>query len=310
MKGLEDMSEKQDFIEMMNDWGFSVNARINFNNFISAVETEDGLISAVQKIYQIIDDIVLEKEASQFKTDLQIGTKYYRARVIDPIDDNSLEKGIGKTLDGKFSGYNDVNSREPVLGISGEGRNNIVGASYLYVASNPETACVEIKSQFGDLISLAEFELTKPLSIIDFASEKTFQRKDTELYGMSMGVFFSELMLRFFEPVRGENAYRATQIISDYLRKTGVDGIKYRSFLSPGGCNFTIFNSHPSYIKFCDSRVLIHKQANHSFWDFNNDTEIMSNRDAKLLVYEQNIAEKHKKHLCQRFRMIKEAINN
>ncbi|NBH86677.1 RES domain-containing protein [bacterium C-53] len=37
-------------------------------------------------------------------------------------------------------------------------------------------------------------------------------------------------MLRFFEPVRGENAYRATQIISDYLRKTGVDGIKYRSF--------------------------------------------------------------------------------
>ena len=45
MKGLKDMSEKQDFIEMMNDWGFSVNARINFNNFISAVETEDGLIS-------------------------------------------------------------------------------------------------------------------------------------------------------------------------------------------------------------------------------------------------------------------------
>lgn len=45
-------------------------------------------------------------------------------------------------------------------------------------------------------------------------------------------------------------------------------------------------------------------------WDFNNDTEIMSNRDAKLLVYEQNIAEKHKKRLCQRFRTIKESINN
>lgn len=37
-------------------------------------------------------------------------------------------------------------------------------------------------------------------------------------------------MLRFFEPVRGEHVYRVTQIISDYLRKTGVDGIKYRSF--------------------------------------------------------------------------------
>lgn len=36
-------------------------------------------------------------------------------------------------------------------------------------------------------------------------------------------------MLRFFEPVRGEHVYRVTQIISDYLRKTGVDGIKYGS---------------------------------------------------------------------------------
>ena len=36
-------------------------------------------------------------------------------------------------------------------------------------------------------------------------------------------------MLRFFEPVRGEHVYRTTQIISDYLRNTGVDGIKYRS---------------------------------------------------------------------------------
>lgn len=124
---------------------------------------------------------------------------------------------------------------------------------------------MEIKSQFDDFISLAEFELTKHLSIIGFASEKTFQRKDTELYGVSRGVFFSKLMLRFFGSVRGENAYRATQIISGYLRKTGMNGIKYRSFLSPGECNFTIFNSHPSYIKFCGSRVLIHKKENHSF---------------------------------------------
>lgn len=299
------MSGNKDFVEMMNNLGFSINARKNFNNFINAVETEDGLIVAVQQICQIIDDIVLKKEVSQFKIDLQAGTKYYRARIIDPADDNDPEKGVGKTLDGKFLGYNDIYSREPVLGISGEGRNNITGASYLYISSNPETACMEIKSQFGDLISLAVFELTKSLSVIDFASEKTFQRKDTELYGMSMGVFFSELMLRFSEPVNGKNAYRVTQIISDYLRKTGIDGIKYRSFLSLGGFNFTIFNSHPSNIKFCESKVLIHKQANHSFWDFNNDIEIMSNKDGGLLAYDKDIAENHKKHLRQRFGTVK-----
>ena len=295
----------QDFKESMNAWGWSVNARNNFNKFMDAIETEQGLIEQIQRIQSIIDDIVLNKEISQFKKCLEVGTEYYRARIINPEDDDDLKKGIGKTQDNKFMGYDDINSREPILGIGSEGRNNIAGASYLYIASNPETACMEIKSQFGDLISLAKFKVLKPLYIIDFESEKTFQRKDTEFYGMSMGVFFSQLMLRFTQPVRGENAYRATQIIADHLRKTGIDGIKYKSFLTPGGANYTIFNCHPSAIEFCESKVLLHKQANHSFWDFNNETEIMSNKDGKMLMYDKTIADEHKKHLLQRFKRIK-----
>lgn len=300
------MDEKQEvgeFIEMMNNWGLSVNARINFNNFIKAVSTNEGLDIELKKIYRIVDDIVLGKEKEQFGKCLEPGTKYYRARIIDPLDDDKLEKGICRTQNGKFEGYDDFNSREPVLGIGSEGRNNIAGVSYLYVASNQETACTEIKSQFGDLISLATFEVARPLYVIDFAVDKTFQRKDTEFHEMSMGVFFSQLMLQYCEPVRGENAYRATQLISDYLRKTGIDGIRYKSFLSPGGFNFTIFNSHPDNIKFCGSDVLIHKQAKDSFWDFNNDTEIMSNRGEKLLLYDKKIANEHKKHLLQRFKL-------
>ena len=151
----------------------------------------------------------------------------------------------------------------------------------------------------------ARINFNKFIDAIEFESEKTFQRKDTEFYGMSMGVFFSQLMLRFTQPVRGENAYRATQIIADHLRKTGIDGIKYKSFLTPGGANYTIFNCHPSAIEFCESKVLLHKQANHSFWDFNNETEIMSNKDGKMLIYDKTIADEHKKHLLQRFKRIK-----
>ena len=145
----------QDFKESMNAWGWSVNARNNFNKFMDAIETEQGLIEQIQRIQSIIDDIVLNKEISQFKKCLEVGTEYYRARIINPEDDDDLKKGIGKTQDNKFMGYDDINSREPILGIGSEGRNNIAGASYLYIASNPETACMEIKSQFGDLISLA-----------------------------------------------------------------------------------------------------------------------------------------------------------
>ena len=194
------MSNEQDFIETtMTAWGFSVNARIAFNRFIKAVETEKGMTDEVQKIFNIIDDIVLKKEKDQFIKELRKGDKYYRARIINAEDDGNLAKGVGKTSEDKFLGYNETNSREPLLGISGEGRNNISGASYLYIASNPETACMEIKSQFGALISLATFELAETLRVIDFASDKTFQRSDTEFYGIGLGVLFSQLMLRFME---------------------------------------------------------------------------------------------------------------
>lgn len=300
------MSNEQDFIETMDDWGFSINARIAFDKFIKALNTEKGVTDEVQKIFTIIDDIVLGKEKEQFTEELEKGKKYYRARIINAEDDGELEKGIGITKDGKFSGFNDVNSREPLIGISGEGRNNISGASYLYLASNPETACMEIKSQFADLISLAEFELTETMNVVNFAAEKTFQRSDTKLHGMSLGVLFSMLMLRYTQPVREKNEYRITQVISDYLRKTGIDGIAYKSFLVPGGINYTIFNSYPKRIRFCGSKVLIHKQANHSFWDFNEECEIMSNRSGKWMAWNQDIAKKHKEHLSARFKTFAE----
>lgn len=53
-------------------------------------------------------------------------------------------------------------------GVPGAGRNNIGGTSYLYIASNPETACTEIKSDLSNLISLATFKIKKPLYIYDF----------------------------------------------------------------------------------------------------------------------------------------------
>lgn len=184
-------SELEAAMGKLNCWSFSVNARIAFNKFVKAIEREEGITAEIEKIFGIIDDVVLGKEKDQFQKELPVGKKLYRARIIDPADDNNPNKGIGKTADDKFLGYNDVNSRKPLIGISGAGSNNISGESYLYVASNPQTACIEIKSQFSDLISLATFELSQPLKIIDFASDdKKFQRKDTEIHGLSLGIFF------------------------------------------------------------------------------------------------------------------------
>lgn len=153
------------------------------------------------------------------------------------------------------------------------------------------------------MISLATFELQQPLKIIDFASDdKKFELEDMKIYGLRLGELFTLLMLRYMQPVRGENTYRVTQIISDYLRKTGIDGIAYNSFLSPGGINYTIFNCHHNRIKFCDSRVLIHRYANHSFWDFNENRALMSNENEERMKWVDDEAEEYKKQLRNRFK--------
>ena len=169
------MGAGQDFKEAMIEMDLLIKARSALDNFNESVENAPGFTDDIQKILNIIDDIVLGKEKEQFEKELKQGTKYYRARIINPKDDGNSKTGLGKTIDGKFKGYNDMNSREPLLGIGGEGRNNISGVSYLYMASNPETACMEVKSQFADLISLATFELREPLKIIVFSDDYTFQ---------------------------------------------------------------------------------------------------------------------------------------
>ena len=65
------MDEMSRIVEEMNNWGLSVNARIKFSEFIRAVETTNGLIDECQKVYRIIDDIVLNKESVQFEKILE-----------------------------------------------------------------------------------------------------------------------------------------------------------------------------------------------------------------------------------------------
>ena len=299
--GERNVQEQLKFQQALYCGGLSANAGKAYNEFVQAIETEDGMTAKIQKIFRIIDEIVLGKEKDQFQDQLDKGQNLYRARIIGLLDLNNSGKGF-KYSDGKFLGYNENNSREPLIGNSSAGRNNIPGESYLYVASNPQTACVEVKPQIEDLISLATFELVQPLKIINFASDKNFQREDTEIYNLSLGVLFTLLMFRYMQPAREENTYRVTQVISDYLRKTGIDGIAYKSFLSPGGINYTIFNCHKHKIKFCDSKIVLYRQAQRSFWDLSEKCAFLSNEEGKMMEWNDNDAEKIIKDLRARMK--------
>ena len=66
------------------------------------MEKEEGITFEIQKIFNIIDEIVLNKEKDQFQKELPAGKKLYRARIIDAADDDNPNKGIGKSADDRF----------------------------------------------------------------------------------------------------------------------------------------------------------------------------------------------------------------
>lgn len=238
------------------------------------------------ELFRVIDEIVTGTEQQQFVKSISAGTILYRARGIDVEEYSKAENGLNiKIVNNEYvtEGFNEKNSIECPLGMGGVGRNNIAGTSYLYVAEDVATACAEIKSTIRSLISVAEFEVKSDLKIVNFSTDdKKFAYKQNDEYQMSLGRFITLLMMQYCQPVSNKDNYRATQIVSDYIRKMGYDGISYRSFFTIKN-NYTIFNCHKNKIAYKNSRILAHQFSDDVFWDFNKQvaihTENKSNKE-------------------------------
>lgn len=114
---------------------------------------------------------------------------------------------------------------------------------------------------------------------------------------MDLNTFFNSLMFSFCQP--DPEIYHFTQIISDYLRKSGIDGLAYLSFYT-GKMNYTIFNSHKSNIRFDNSKIVSHHFTNEIFWDFNNNDTLKSCDEASC-NYNTNEADEILKDLQKQF---------
>lgn len=193
---------------------------------------------------------------------LKKGQSIFRARIIGSEDLNQGQKGIDNK-DGKLSGYNWVNSKEPPIGFSPEGRANIKNSSYFYCAVDEITALSEVKSTTGDYISLAEFKCNRNLKLIDL-SNKAFDKEN--LFEI---VYMDMLTSCFSVPVNDLKKYRLTQFISDEIRKFGIDGICYKSQFTDS-YNYVIFNCSMQNLKFKESRIIRLHSQQLAFIDFSN----------------------------------------
>lgn len=233
--------------------------------------------------FKAIDIALNYNNRDAFLDPLPKGTIVYRARLVN-TDNINRDNGLSIDDHGFTFGFDKDNSMEAPLGLATAGRNNIKGMSYLYVCEDEATACAEIKTIPKSLISLAEIKIIKSLEVFNFCKNKSVNLGGTG-NTIDINSLFAEASMYFSRPIANEGEYALTQLISDYVRKTGIDGIAYTSFFTAKK-NYTIFNSHSSNVHFLNSRLVANQGAISYYWDFNNDKSIIAGQDG--LNYEEN----------------------
>lgn len=256
----------------------SFNADLLVEGFIERANSNEIKLDGSDPFLRLLDEYVLVNNTSRFKYTIDKSTTLYRARIVHTNNMNNLHYENGKLF-----GYSESESREAPLGLGGVGRNNIAGMSYLYLADSMQTACCEVKPIVRQLLSVASFTIKMPLAVIDFTIDsnraKSALQETVNVYlddknvviPVKIGEVFEKVARMFYRPITDTKEYKATQVLTDYIRKTGIDGVRYNSFYNEKGINYTIFNSDRRKIHFDDSRIVMLQSERRTFLDFNNE---------------------------------------
>ena len=151
-------------------------------------------------------------------------------------------------------GYSKQESDAAPSDVTGNGRINPAGISYLYASNRRGTAALEARPHISQMVSMAEVVTTEDITLFDL-SRNVFD--DVELPDEETKAFRKALAQYFSKPnYSGDQAYLVTQYISEYVKgsiedSTGLhfDGLCFSSSLDRMGTNYVIFDTseNPKY---------------------------------------------------------------
>jgi len=166
-----------------------------------------------------------------------VGTVYYRAR-----------PGFVKIEDGRLEPHSGEGIGAPPPECAKAGRANPEGKVVMYCADQETTAVSEIRPALGEYVSVAEVRANRELKILDLATKPEWPNPFTD-QAVNYEVEFAALLAAFAEelekPLRHLDDpidYIPSQKLTDLIERTGVDGIRYPSAMSPGGTNVVLFD--------------------------------------------------------------------
>jgi len=183
-----------------------------------------------------------------FEDEIAEGTEFCRLR-----NDNNLQVDI---MDNPDSALKEI-SPAPCK-FTQSYRMSPKGISYTYLSSDIKTCMEECNTQDGDRVLIGIFKAIKPLKILDLQIKENpyidlfsgHYDRTKENIGRFIMAYTSEIS----KPVdsNSEFDYLATQVIAEYIRFKGYDGIAYSS-AKTGETNFVFFYG-PDYYKYPDIR--------------------------------------------------------
>src|SRR5690606_23148870 len=134
----------------------------------------------------------------------------------------------------------------PVKWRASEGRVNSRGIPCLYTATDLVTAVAETRAWIGSYVSVAEMKTSRELRLLNCVTE---DRPSTFLFGEPDPAkwekyVWGDIDRAFARPAERDDLtaeYAATQILAEHVRRSGFDGIAYRSSLA-SGYNVALFD--------------------------------------------------------------------
>ena len=127
-----------------------------------------------------------------------------------------------------------------------EGRANPKWISYLYLASDTDTAISELRPQVKNKISVGKFVVNKNISVVDLRRpyiDTPFRWGDKLNFVLDVQHFLRLLGYILSQPVDKDETtkeYLPTQYLCEFVKTHGYDGILYKSFRG-NGYNVVLF---------------------------------------------------------------------
>jgi hypothetical protein len=178
--------------------------------------------------------LVLETSANRQAT-IPAGRIFFRAQL-----------GNGwRTVGAGDEEFDDVAPHEPERmrprpNAATEGRVNPKGIPCLYLATDANTAMAEVRPWLGMFVSVAQFKTVRDLRIINCSAEHsqdyTFYPEEPPPPERERAVW-RDIDRSFSEPVHADEIsanYVPTQILAEYFKRNGFDGVVYKSLLGDG----------------------------------------------------------------------------